>query len=82
MTRDEAVTRFFGDLKRWPKERNQGTWSQPDILLICERIAESGDCLWHAQALVMGWEVCHCARCNGGPTDGLVNYALTRLEIK
>jgi hypothetical protein len=63
---DAIVTRFFGNLKRWPKEPDGlGTWTQPEILAIAKHISETGNCLWHAQTIVKGWKICHCAVCNG-----------------
>lgn len=62
-TADQAVTRFFGSLDHWPLESDGINFTQDQIRAIAEHIALTGDCLWHAQSIVLGWKACHCANC-------------------
>ena len=65
---DAIIQQFYGDLKQWPPTREPGgrNWGQDEIVRIAQHIARTGDCLWHAQTVVMGWTICHCAQCMPG----------------
>ena len=63
LTKEQAIVKFFGDIKRWPVEPDGHNFTQSQIEAIGEHIAKTGDCLWHAETVVMGWLVCHCAKC-------------------
>lgn len=61
---EQAIELFWGDLKRWPIEPDgAGNATQAQIRAIAERIAATGECLWHAQASSFGWKDCACAKC-------------------
>lgn len=60
---ESLIEKFFGQLNRWPVEPDGHNHTQEQIKCICEHMSATGDCLWHAQTIVMGWPVCHCARC-------------------
>jgi hypothetical protein len=62
---DEIVFQFYGNLKRWPTEPDGINWTQAEIIAVAKHMSKTGDCLWHAQAVVKKWTVCHCAYCNG-----------------
>ena len=59
---DAIIERFYGDISRWPLESKEGTYSQSEIRAICTHISCTGNCLWHAQSIVMQWP-CACANC-------------------
>lgn len=59
----ELIERFFGDLKRWPVVADSRNMTQANVQAICQRMSDTGDCLWHAEFVVMGWDKCHCAVC-------------------
>jgi len=61
----QIIERFWGDLKRWPAEPDGRNFTQSQITAVAEHISKTGDCLWHAESILMGWPVCHCADCNG-----------------
>jgi hypothetical protein len=66
---ESLIKDFFGDIQRWPIEPDGLNFTQDMITRICTRIHQTGDCLWHAEFIVMGWDKCHCAKCspvNGG----------------
>ena len=58
----ELITRFFGDVSRYPVEADGVNFTQAQIQAVCEHIHRTGDCLWHAQHIVLGGP-CHCASC-------------------
>lgn len=60
----QIISRFFGDPSQWPVESNLKKFTQAKILAIAEHIDRTGDCLWHAEFVVMGWDTCHCAKCS------------------
>jgi hypothetical protein len=59
----ELIARFFAELHRWPVEPDGINFTQAQIRAICEHIHTTGDCLWHAQFVVMNWKACYCANC-------------------
>ena len=65
----QIIARFFGDLSRWPAKVPSGFYSftQEKITAIAEHIDRTGDCLWHVEFVVMGWDKCHCAKCMPAP---------------
>ena len=65
MTEAQIIARFWGDLKQWPIEPDGHNFTQAQIKATAAHIAKTGDCLWHAQTVVMNWPVCHCAKCMG-----------------
>jgi len=60
---EAIIERFFGDLKQWPLEPDGHNFTQAQIRDIADHIHATGDCLWHAQSIVMQWPACHCAAC-------------------
>lgn len=67
LTVKDIIEKFFGDLSRWPVEPDGRNFTQSQIQAVCQHIFETGDCLWHAQYIVMKWEICHCADCCNHP---------------
>ncbi len=61
------IARFFGTLSQWPVESDLKKFTQAKILAIAEHIDRTGDCLWHAEFVVMGRDTCHCAKCMPPP---------------
>lgn len=59
---DELIVRFFGTLAQWPVAPDGHNFTQAQIKAVCEHIHATGDCLWHAQHVVIGG-TCHCAQC-------------------
>ena len=59
----ELIQRFFGEIDRYPVEPDGMNLTQTQIRAVCEHIHATGDCLWHAQFVVMKWERCQCAQC-------------------
>lgn len=63
-TLDQVIGFFWGDFDRWPMTSEDGrTWTQPEILAVARHILKTGDCLWHAQSVVMVLTECPCAKC-------------------
>ena len=62
------LERFWGDITKWPTEETPEAkgWTQEKIRAVAARIAETGEPLWHAQAIVGGFDHCNCAKCQGG----------------
>lgn len=60
----DNISRFYGSLDRWPVEPDGINFTQSQVLAVCEHIAITGDCLWHAQHVVL-WhnKPCNCAGC-------------------
>jgi len=58
----ELIVRFFGKLEQWPVEPDGINLTQAQIRAVCDHIHQTGDCLWHAQHVVLGG-TCHCAQC-------------------
>lgn len=68
---EKIIERFWGDLKRWPIEPDGINISQAQILEIATHIHTTGDCLWHATAVLQNrLATCHCANCQ--PVSGKV----------
>jgi hypothetical protein len=61
LTEAQVIEKFFGDIRRWPVEPDGHNYLQSQIRKVAAHIARTGDCLWHAQAVVLGWPNCHCA---------------------
>lgn len=62
---NEIIEYFFGDLNRWPiVQEHPGQYTQKQITVICQRIHDTGNCLWHATCEMMVWTNCHCAKCD------------------
>lgn len=61
----DLIQQFFGAIEQWPVEPKTGvSFTQSQVRSICEHMSGTGDCLWHAQTIVMKWPVCHCAKCS------------------
>lgn len=58
----ELIQRFFGKLEQWPVQPDGINLTQAQIQAVCDHIHRTGDCLWHAQHVVLGGP-CHCAQC-------------------
>lgn len=70
----DIITRFYGELSRWPTEPDGRNPTQAEIVKLAEHISLTGDCLWHAQTVVFGWKACHCARCDPQDRTGLHRF--------
>ena len=64
---ESVIAQFFGDLDRWPMEPDGLNFTQAQVKAICQRIHETGECLWHGEFVVMQWQTCHCANCDRRP---------------
>lgn len=65
---DEIIRQFYGSLDSWPAEPDGLNWTRDQVRKVCQHISETGDCLWHAQAVITGnLANCHCAKCMPGP---------------
>ena len=63
-TLDQVIEFYYGDLDQWPEISDGRNWTKPEIMAICRHILKTGDCLWHAQSVVMVWTNCPCANCS------------------
>lgn len=81
---ESIIERHYGALDRWSVEPDGHNPTRAQVIAVCERIQLTGECLWHAQSIVMNWPVCHCFPCSqkGGATQGLAEARARGLDVE